>query len=217
MRGRSPIVLPIKPNLFFEKQLWGEGFRVIAGLDEAGRGAWAGPVYAAAIALPNDNHVFRVLDGVRDSKQMTARQRARYEGCIKSVSIAWGVGSASEGEIDQLGIVPATCLAMQRAIDELVYPPNHLLIDYISMRDCACPQLSLPKGDCRSLSIAAASVLAKTARDAFMIAQDANYPGYGFARHKGYGTALHRAALKELGPTPFHRKSFKPIIEMSSP
>jgi len=217
MRGRSPIVLPIKPNLFFEKQLWGEGFRVIAGLDEAGRGAWAGPVYAAAIALPNDNHVFRVLDGVRDSKQMTARQRARYEGCIKSVSIAWGVGSASEGEIDQLGIVPATCLAMQRAIDELVYPPNHLLIDYISMRDCACPQLSLPKGDCRSLSIAAASVLAKTTRDAFMIAQDANYPGYGFARHKGYGTALHRAALKELGPTPFHRKSFKPIIEMSSP
>jgi len=217
MRGRSPIVLPIKPNLFFEKQLWGEGFRVIAGLDEAGRGAWAGPVYAAAIALPNDNHVFRVLDGVRDSKQMTARQRARYEGCIKSVSIAWGVGSASEGEIDQLGIVPATCLAMQRAIDELVYPPNHLLIDYISMRDCACPQLSLPKGDCRSLSIAAASVLAKTTRDAFMIAQDANYPGYGFARHKGYGTALHRAALRELGPTPFHRKSFKPIIEMSSP
>ena len=217
MRGRSPIVLPIKPNLFFEKQLWGQGFRVIAGLDEAGRGAWAGPVYAAAVALPNDDHVFRVLDGVRDSKQMTARQRARYEGCIKSVSIAWGVGSASEGEIDQLGIVPATCLAMQRAIDELVYPPNHLLIDYISMRDCACPQLSLPKGDCRSLSIAAASVLAKTARDAFMIAQDANYPGYGFARHKGYGTALHRAALKELGPTPFHRKSFKPIIEMSSP
>ena len=217
MRGRSPIVLPIKPNLFFEKQLWGEGFRVIAGLDEAGRGAWAGPVYAAAIALPNDDLVFRVLDGVRDSKQMTARQRARYEGCIKSVSIAWGVGSASEGEIDQLGIVPATCLAMQRAIDELVYPPNHLLIDYISMRDCACPQLSLPKGDCRSLSIAAASVLAKTTRDAFMIAQDANYPGYGFARHKGYGTALHRAALKELGPTPFHRKSFKPIIEMSSP
>jgi len=216
MRGRSPIVLPIKPNLFFEKQLWGEGFRVIAGLDEAGRGAWAGPVYAAAIALPNDNHVFRVLDGVRDSKQMTARQRARYEGCIKSVSIAWGVGSASEGEIDQLGIVPATCLAMQRAIDELVYPPNHLLIDYISMRDCACPQLSLPKGDCRSLSIAAASVLAKTTRDAFMIAQDANYPGYGFARHKGYGTALHRAALKELGPTPFHRKSFKPIAELLS-
>ena len=216
MRGRSPIVLPIKPNLFFEKQLWGEGFRVIAGLDEAGRGAWAGPVYAAAVALPNDDHVFRVLDGVRDSKQMTARQRARYEGCIKSVSIAWGVGSASEGEIDQLGIVPATCLAMQRAIDELVYPPNHLLIDYISMRDCACPQLSLPKGDCRSLSIAAASVLAKTARDAFMIAQDANYPGYGFARHKGYGTALHRAALKELGPTPFHRKSFKPIAELLS-
>ncbi len=207
-------MLPIKPNLSFEKQLWGEGFRVIAGLDEAGRGAWAGPVYAAAVALPNDDHVYQVLDGVRDSKQMTARQRERYEGCIKSVSIAWAVGSASEGEIDRLGIVPATCLAMQRAIDDLVYPPNHLLIDYISLRDCACPQLSLPKGDCRSLSIAAASVLAKTARDAFMTAQDAKYPGYGFARHKGYGTALHRAALKELGPTPFHRKTFRPVANL---
>jgi len=89
-----------------------------------------------------------------------------------------------------------------------------LLIDYISLPDCACPQLSLPKGDCQSLSIAAASVLAKTGRDAFMVAQDAIYPGYGFARHKGYGTAQHRAALKELGPTPFHRKTFKPVAEL---
>jgi len=217
MRSRSPLVLPLKPNLVYEEQLWGEGFRVIAGLDEAGRGAWAGPVYAAAVALPNDERVCEILDGVRDSKQMTARQRERYEGCIKSVSIAWAVGSASESEIDQLGIVPATCLAMQRAIDEMVYPPNHLLIDYISLHDCACPQLSLPKGDRQSLSIAAASVLAKTARDAFMVRQDALYPGYGFARHKGYGTAQHLAALNALGPTPFHRKSFRPIRELPSP
>ena len=214
MRGRNPVTLPEKPNLTYEKQLWEQGFRVIAGLDEAGRGAWAGPVYAAAVVLPNDDRVCDLLSGVRDSKQMTARQRERYEGCIKSVSITWAVGSASEVEIDRLGIVPATCLAMQRAIDELVYPPNYLLIDYISLQDSACPQLSLPKGDCQSLSIAAASVLAKTSRDAFMITQDAQYPGYGFARHKGYGTAQHRAALKELGPTPFHRKTFRPVSEM---
>ena len=211
MRSRNPLTLPDKPNLAYEKQLWEEGYRVIAGLDEAGRGAWAGPVVAAAVALPNDDRVRDLLAGVRDSKQMTARQREFYIGCIKSVSISWAVGSATEGEIDKLGIVPATCLAMQRALDELVYPPNYLLIDYISLHDCACPQLSLPKGDCQSLSIAAASVLAKTGRDAFMVAQDKEYPGYGFARHKGYGTAQHRAALKELGPTPFHRKTFRPI------
>lgn len=216
MRSRNPIALPIKPNLSYEEQLWGEGYRIIAGLDEAGRGAWAGPVFAAAVALPNDERVCEVLDGVRDSKQMTARQRERYEGCIKSVSIAWAVGSASETEIDQLGILPATCLAMQRTLNELVYPPNHLLIDYISLRDCACPQLSLPKGDCRSLSIAAASVLAKTARDAFMAAQDTLYPNYGFARHKGYGTPQHQAALKALGATPFHRKSFRPVSAIIS-
>jgi ribonuclease HII len=216
VRNRSSIVLPDKPNLIFEKQLWGEGYRVIAGLDEAGRGAWAGPVYAAAVVLPNDDRVCEVLAGVRDSKQMTARQRERYEGCIKSVSIAWAVGFASEGEIDAMGIVPATCLAMQRAIDSLVYPPNYLLIDYISLHDCTCPQLSLPKGDCQSLSIAAASVLAKTGRDAYMVAQDAVYPGYGFDRHKGYGTAQHHAALRELGTTHFHRKTFRPIAELIS-
>jgi ribonuclease HII len=216
VRNRSPLVLPDKPNLVFEKQLWGEGYRVIAGLDEAGRGSWAGPVYAAAVVLPNDDRVCDVLTGVRDSKQMTAHQRDRYEGCIKSVSIAWAVGFASEGEIDAMGIVPATCLAMQRSIDNLVYPPNYLLIDYISLHDCTCPQLSLPKGDCQSLSIAAASVLAKTGRDAYMVAQDAAYPGYGFTRHKGYGTAQHHAALRELGATPFHRKTFRPIAELIS-
>ncbi len=211
MKIHTPLELPLKPNLVYEKRLLAEGFSIVAGLDEAGRGAWAGPVYAAAVVLPNEERVSEVLDGVRDSKQMTARQRGCYEGFIKSVSIAWAVGSASESEIDQLGILPATRLAMQRAIDELVYPPSHLLIDYISLHDCACPQLSLPKGDRLSLSIASASVLAKTARDAFMVAQDALTPGYGFARHKGYGTAQHRAALKALGATPLHRKTFKPI------
>jgi len=207
-------ILPEKPDLRYEKQLWEKGFRVIAGLDEAGRGAWAGPVTAAAVVLPNDERVCQLLAGVRDSKQMTPRQRQSWEGCIKSVSVTWAVACASEAEIDENGIVEATCMAMQRAIDELVYPPNHLLVDYIAIQDCSYPQLSLPKGDCQSLSIAAASVLAKTARDAFMASLDEQLPGYGFARHKGYGTPRHRAALRELGPAPVHRKSFRPISEM---
>lgn len=212
-RQKTPPV-PDKPNLEHEWQLWGKGFRVLAGLDEAGRGAWAGPVYAAAVALPQDERVSELLTGVRDSKRMTARQRENWQDCIKSVAIAWAVGSASVEEIDMQGILPATCLAMQRALDELAYPPNHLLVDYITLQSCACPQLSLPKGDCQSLSIAAASVLAKTARDAYMLELDARYPGYGFARHKGYGTALHRAALEVSGPCEIHRRSFRPIREM---
>ena len=203
--------LPAKPDLKFEKELWGEGFHVIAGLDEAGRGAWAGPVYAGAVVLPTDERICDLLSGVRDSKQMTPRERWRWEGCIKSASIAWSVGSASESEIDESGIVEATCLAMQRALDQLVYPPDHLLIDYISLHDCKCPQLSLPKGDCQSLSIAAASVLAKTARDAYMISLDAQYSGYGFRTNMGYGTPEHQMALKNFGVLPIHRRSFAPI------
>jgi len=165
------------------------------------------------VVLPTDERICQLLSGVRDSKQMTPKERARWEGCIKSASIDWAVGSASESEIDQYGIVEATCLAMQRAIDQLVYPPDHLLIDYISLHDCKCPQLSLPKGDCQSLSIAAASVLAKTARDFFMVSLDETYPGYAFARHKGYGTQVHRNALKTLGISEIHRKTFRPIAE----
>jgi ribonuclease HII len=203
--------IPEKPTLKYEKQLWGDGFRIVAGLDEAGRGAWAGPVYAAAVVLPTDNRVVELLSGVRDSKRMTPLQRDRWRGCIQSAAIGWTIGSATHEEIDKFGIVPATCLAMLRAFDELVYEPTYLLVDYIRIRDCACPQLSLPKGDCRSLSIAAASVLAKTARDAHMLELDQRFPGYGFARHKGYGTTQHRTALTELGPCPIHRHSFRPI------
>ena len=210
--------LPEKPNLKFEKELWSQGFRVLAGLDEAGRGAWAGPVYAAAVVLPADDRICDLLSGVRDSKQMSARERTRWEGCIKSASISWGIGSATEIEIDEKGIVEATCLAMLRAIDQLVYPPEHLLVDYISLHDCQCPQLSLPKGDCQSLSIAAASVLAKTARDAFMTALESEYPNYSFARHKGYGTMKHQIALNTLGITAIHRKTFRPVaVRMNAP
>lgn len=214
MRRREKYTIPKKPNLEFEKQLWGDGFRIVAGLDEAGRGAWAGPVYAAAVVLPTDTRVIELLSGVQDSKRMTPPQRNRWQGCIQSAAISWTIGFAVRQEIDKLGIVPATCLAMQRAIDEMVYEPTYLLVDYIQISDCACPQISLSKGDCRSLSIAAASVLAKTARDAYMVKLDQRFPGYGFARHKGYGTRQHRAALAELGPCPVHRYSFRPIKNM---
>jgi ribonuclease HII len=203
--------LPKKPHIKFEKELWGEGYQIIAGLDEAGRGAWAGPVYAAAVVLPNDERICNLLSGVRDSKCMTALQRQRWEGCIKSASVAWAVGSASNEEIDQLGIVPATCLAMRRAIEEISNPPRYLLVDYLKIPDCTAPQLSITKGDCQSLSIAAASVLAKVSRDAYMTKMDEKYPQYGFARHKGYGTAFHIAMLQQYGPCPIHRMTFKPF------
>jgi ribonuclease HII len=211
VRTRETYTIPEKPTLEYEKRLWGNGFRIVAGLDEAGRGAWAGPVYAAAVVLPTNNRVVDLLNGVRDSKRMTPLQRDRWRGCIQSAAIAWTIGSATHEEIDEMGILPTTYLAMLRALDELVYKPTYLLVDYIQIRGCACPQLSLPKGDCRSLSIAAASVLAKTARDAYMQEIDQCFPGYGFARHKGYGTAQHRAALVKLGPCPIHRHSFRPI------
>jgi len=215
MRARKTFSVPERPTLDFERELWGEGFRVVAGLDEAGRGAWAGPVFAAAVALPQDERVCQLLYGVRDSKRMTALQRERWQSCVRSVAVAWGVGSASAAEIDEQGILPATCLAMQRALDELTFPPAYLLLDYISLHDCACPQLSMPKGDCQSLSIAAASVLAKTARDAHMATLDGQFPGYDLARHKGYGTTRHRAALETLGPCSEHRRSFRPVREMA--
>jgi len=216
MPARKTYTIPEKPSLEFEHQLWEEGFRIVAGLDEAGRGAWAGPVFAAAVVLPSDDRVLRLLDGVRDSKRMTPRQRESYVDCIQSTSVSWAVSQASHTEIDRLGIVEATCLAMERAMNTLSYPPAHLLVDYIQIRDCACPQLSLPKGDCRSLSIAAASVLAKTARDAHMVKVSEEYLQYGFARHKGYGTRQHRAALEQHGPCGIHRLSFRPMKEMQN-
>ncbi len=209
---RNKIVdLPDRPHIEYERKLWGEGYQIVAGLDEAGRGAWAGPVYAAAVVLPNDERICSLLSGVRDSKRMTALQRQRWEGCIKAASVAWGIGSATNEEIDTLGIVPATCLAMRRALEEISNPPRYLLVDYLNISDCSAPQLSIPKGDCLSLSIAAASVLAKVNRDAFMAQMDEQYPGYGFARHKGYGTALHIAMLEKHGPCAIHRMTFRPL------
>lgn len=204
-------VLPPQPDLAFEQALWQAGTHLVAGLDEAGRGAWAGPVAAAAVVLPAEREIAHLLSGVRDSKLMSAAERERWEGAIKAQAAAWGVGFASREEIDALGIVPATRLAMQRALERLGCPPVHLLIDALRLPAVDLPQTPLVKGDRRSLSIAAASVLAKTARDRLMTALDGEYPGYGFARHKGYGTRAHQAALDALGACPEHRQTFAPV------
>ena len=202
----------IQPDLSLETPLWQAGLLALAGLDEAGRGAWAGPVAAAAVVLPpSGDTLLELLPGVRDSKLMTARQRGLWAGKIHAAAVAWAVGWAACEEIDSLGILPATRLAMQRAVAQLGLPPEHLLIDAVRLPALPLPQTALVRGDQRSLSIAAASVLAKTARDAWMTDLDEQYPGYGFAAHKGYGTARHRRALDELGPCPQHRLSFAPL------
>ncbi len=201
-------LLPPEPDLAFEMNLWRAGILAVAGIDEAGRGALAGPVAAAAVILPQNIPIQELLYGVRDSKQMTPLERENARKRILEYATSWGVGYATPGEIDQIGIVPATRLAASRALEKLAQFPDHLLLDYLFLPEVALPQTALIKGDCRSLSIAAASVLAKTSRDAFLVNLDQTYPGYGFAAHKGYGTLAHRDALKRLGPCPVHRLSF---------
>ena len=204
------------PDLSFELSLWQRGLTAVAGLDEAGRGAWAGPVAAAAVVLPPEPGIAERLCGVRDSKQMTPLARRRWAGIVRENAVAWGVGFASNLEIDNLGILLATRLAMQRALEGCAAAgPAHLLIDALRLPGIPLPQTALIKGDARVLSIAAASVLAKTARDALLEELDSVYPGYGFARHKGYGTAAHQAALESLGPCLIHRFSFAPVRRLN--
>ena len=200
------------PDLAFEQPLWQAGCAWVAGIDEAGRGALAGPVSAAAVILPPDPSISSRLSGVRDSKLMTPAQRTAWVGPICKNAVSYGVGFASPDEIDTVGIVPATRLAAWRALEQLNYVPGHLLLDWLFLPEVDQPQTSLVKGDQRSLSIAAASVLAKTARDALLVELDRDYPGYGLARHKGYGTRQHLAALQCLGPSPIHRRSYRPVL-----
>jgi len=207
--------IPPRPDLFFEIELWKQGYTRIAGIDEAGRGAWAGPVHAAAVILPDDENVAATLSGVNDSKQLTPLERTEYACRIKRIAIAWHIGSSSHGEIDSLGIVPATILAMKRALEGLDIQPQHLLVDYFVITDCNVPQTPLVKGDARSLSIAAASILAKTARDEEMTMLSTLHPGYGFEKHKGYGTAFHRKQLDILGLSEIHRESYDPVKSLS--
>jgi ribonuclease HII len=210
-RAFNPAEIPPAPDLRAESALWAAGAECIAGLDEAGRGAWAGPVAAGAVILPSTTGISAQLADVRDSKQMSPAARAFWAAEIKAVVLAWGVGFATNQEIDACGIIAATRLAMARALEMLAVPPQHLLIDALLLPGNNLPQTSLIKGDARSLSIAAASVLAKTARDMLMVQADQIYPVYGFARHKGYGTAMHWEALQRVGPCGIHRFSFEPV------
>jgi ribonuclease HII len=203
--------IPKSPDLSFEFAITAKGSFPIAGLDEAGRGAWAGPVCAGAVILPIDPKILQNLSGVRDSKQLNVKQREFWAGKIKQYAISWGIAYSDHEEIDQIGIMAATRLAMKRALMQLLPQPTYLLIDALRLPDFSMEQTSLIKGDQRSLSIAAASVLAKTARDAWMREIEHSYPGYGFAQHKGYGTRLHQMSLETLGPSPIHRMSFKPL------
>ncbi|MFO7584765.1 MAG: ribonuclease HII [Anaerolineales bacterium] len=197
-----------QPGLHLEQALWSQGYKFIGGMDEAGRGAWAGPVMAALVILPADPEIGLTLAGVRDSKTMSPLQRERAALTIQAAALAWSLGEASAAEIDELGILPATRLAFSRAIQNASLLPDFLLLDYIHWPGLQNPHLTLKKGESQSLSIAAASVLAKTTRDRRMVSLDERVPGYSLARHKGYGTRIHAEALKRLGVSNIHRCSF---------
>jgi ribonuclease HII len=197
-------------SLLFEKELW-PVYKNIAGLDEAGRGALAGPVCVGAVILPYDEPLLtQALSGARDSKQMTPRERSKLALQIKSVARCWGIGFSTAEEIDELGIVPATRLAASRAVEMLSIFPEYLLTDFrLELPELDLSQSAIVKGDQKSLSIACASILAKTARDEYMLELDSEYPEYGFVRHKGYGTLMHRKKILGIGHSNIHRKTFE--------
>jgi len=235
MRSAGCTMRP-EPDLALEQRLWNSGLTYVAGLDEAGRGALAGPVAVGAVVLPGASsgpaasrsrsagrtvraplprrrsggeEVLNALHGVRDSKQMTARQREMAAPRIQHFAAAWSVGFASPEEIDSDGIVLAARLAALRALEKLGNFPEYLLTDFrLELPELDVSQTSIVRGDACCLSIAAASVLAKTARDALMRELELQIPGYGLATHKGYGTPGHRRALRRMGRSPVHRKTF---------
>lgn len=212
MRGVPVNALHDPPTLVWERLLLDRGHRTIAGVDEVGRGSWAGPVVAAAVVLPlHEPSVLHALRHVRDSKQLTATERDRLAGEVRHVATAIGVGWASHRAVDDLGIAEANRLAMERAVVALGRQADALLIDYVRVPRLSVPQACIPRGDSESLSIAAASIIAKVFRDGWMLQLDPAFPQYGFARHKGYGTPEHRLALSEHGPCSVHRRSFRPV------
>jgi ribonuclease HII len=213
MTSKQP---PPTPTLEHEQRLWEIGYRCVAGIDEAGRGALAGPVVAAAVIVPPRTRLGGVWEMVRDSKQLTPARRTELALAVRAAAEAWSVGQATAKEIDAIGIAPATRLAMQRAVESLASVPEYLLIDWVKLPRLNIRQESLTKADQRIVSVAAASILAKATRDAEMVALDERFPAYGFARHKGYGSAAHRSALTAHGPCVVHRHSFAPIAQLPS-
>lgn len=201
-----------RPTFVEENNLWQHGYLRVAGIDEVGRGPLAGPVVAAAVILPGNFEAdWKHL--VNDSKQVTAKAREVLFLRITEIASGIGVGMTDAQTIDSSGIAKATRLAMKQAVDQLLAPPDALLVDYLTIPEIRLPQKGITHGDCISFSIACASIIAKVTRDHLMVELDKTYPGYGFADHKGYGTAEHLECLRRLGPSPIHRCSFAPVKE----
>ncbi len=196
------------PTFGHELELLARRYSPVAGVDEAGRGPLAGPVVAAAVILDPKQGELPWLNHVDDSKKLSPKARERAYADIMKEALGVGVGMGTTEEVDSVGIGPATRLAMVRAIESLPVKPAHLLIDYVPLREAGIPFTSLVKGDSKCFTIAAASIVAKVTRDRMMVEADAEYPGYGFSQHKGYGTLEHRRMLLEHGPCPIHRRSF---------
>ncbi len=211
----------------FEESAWRRGAQSIAGLDEAGRGPLFGPVVAAAVILPQacplqGLHGLQGLQGLTDSKKLSEKKRNQLDREIRACSLAWAVAVVDAETIDRINIRRASLQAMRRAVEQLGVTPDFLLPDFLLIDgrdtiDWPCPQQAIVGGDAQSVSIAAASVLAKVHRDRLLVELDRDFPGYGLARHKGYGCPEHLAALERLGPTPLHRRSFQPVARMLLP
>ena len=210
----SPTVL--RPILRRERHHWRNGARWVVGVDEVGRGPLAGPLVTGAVVLPAHRRLAWYAD-LRDSKRLSARQRERLAPLIQTQALQWATGWVHAHELDGLGLSAALRLAYQRAIEQLPTPPDVVLADGRDDLRMPYPTEMIIKGDTSVTSIAAASIIAKSARDAWMIALDEQYPGYSFARHKGYGTVGHLRALDELGPCPQHRRSVAPVAALLRP
>ena len=202
-----------RPSFIEEKALFSQGYRFIAGIDEVGRGALMGPVVAAAVILPEKINA-RWKSRVCDSKQLTPGEREYLYDFISEIAVSIGIGASSNDEIDTFGIAKATRMAMVKAITQLSPAPQFLLIDYFELNEVNYPQKGIIHGDSICFSIACASIIAKVTRDKLVAKMDIEYPGYGFAMHKGYGTEEHIACLRKRGPCPLHRRSFSPVSEM---
>ncbi|MGM0599877.1 MAG: ribonuclease HII [Candidatus Rifleibacteriota bacterium] len=202
--------MEISDHYFYENQARNNGYKLIAGGDEAGRGPWAGPVFAAMVILPDDHRI----EGLNDSKKLSKKKRKQLYSQIVDHARAISIGTASAEEIDNINILQATRLAFQRAFTNLCHKPDYLLLDYIKLPWLQLPHQAFAKGESVSASVAAASIVAKEARDEFMLKLADQFPGYGFEKHMGYGTAAHKKALETLGPCHIHRKSFKPIKKL---
>ncbi|HEX9019767.1 MAG TPA: ribonuclease HII [Nitrospirota bacterium] len=197
-------------SLSFERSARASGFTSIAGVDEAGRGPLAGPVVAAAVVLPEG----LLIPGLTDSKQVPEEERERLFEVVRSQAVCYGIGIANERTIDDVNILQATLIAMERALQQLSPQPDYLLLDAVTLPRVPLPQKPLIHGDCRSHSIAAASILAKVTRDRLMLELHERFPQYHFHKHKGYGTKEHLSLLRKHGPCEAHRKSFQPVARM---